>query len=536
MVRCIQIDFDKEGAAPAAAVPAAVAAEKSPSRSPSPERRFPKFINTYEEAYEVAKQVLKEIGESAAPGELGGLSVLPPEVQAGPWAITKDAAKRTLKYMYKTIYHTCYMLAIIGGTRHLIKLEPLGEDTQVVKGVPNHYGRIIKQTLDTSTDKRWNRFKGKQLRVMQCVLKTRRDEATFSTQYDRWIRNMPVALPDGLFILNLTDAVILRKDGRKPWEPAGEEVELEKYLPILGGSGSEGCWDIPMPNYDDIMIVLGEQKVDTFTTSWSEKKGKAVFRGGFTGCGTTGATNMRIALGEMPPSSDFDVKLVGHPSNNPRFDPVKGLSFVQTTAQATDQKMSKAQQSTFKYILHVDGNVAAYRLLEFMKMGSVIIKVQGGYKLWFEHLLRDQKNMLLVDADVEKVKEAVTWCKDNDSACKKIAKRCKELADMMLNKDFIDATFSNMLWALVGKQSPSRSASPEAPAPAPKAATPPPKVATPPPKLPTPPKAAAPKLTAKEMLALRRAQAAAAAGQKGGRTRRLRKRTRKSKKRTTRRR
>jgi hypothetical protein len=273
MVRCKKIVLGAPGAA-AAPAPTLLSNSLSP-KSVVEESKYPKFISTYEEALEVAQDVLGEIGETERPGELGGLDLLPPEVAGGPWEISEDAAKRTLYYIFNTIYHTCYMLAIVKGKKHLMKLEPEGDEDQLIPGVPDYYGAMIQETLDTSDDKRWKRFRGKDLRVMQCVLKTKRDERTFSTQYDEWLNSITLPLPDGLFILNLTDAVILRKDGNMPWESPGEPIQLPKYLPILGGSGSDNCWDIPIPNYDDVMIGLGKQKLPwRFYWLWYNSKNK----------------------------------------------------------------------------------------------------------------------------------------------------------------------------------------------------------------------------------------------------------------------
>ena len=497
MVVCKKFNFGEGEEAPLA--PTTVVREQTRVEAPSsPARRFPKFITDVNEAYNVAKEVLREIGERESPdfGSMGGLKKLPSEVN-GPWEMTKDAAKKTLRYIFNSIHHSCYMLVIINNKRELIKLEP--------EGIPESHKEKIESVMETSSDPRWNRFKDKELRMMGCVLKTRRDESSYSTQYNEWINKIDIPLPDGIFILNLTDAVIMRRDHKKPWAKVGAPVEFEqKYLPILGGSGSEACWDIPIPNYDDIMIALGHQKLDTFETSWGKKQKKAVFRGGWTGCGTTARTNMRIALAEMPPSADIDVKLVGKPSNNPRYDPERGWTFMESTAEPTEKRMSKAEQSRHKYIIHVDGNVAAYRLLEFMKMGSVIIKVQGGYRLWFEHLLEDKDSMVLVAPDVEHVKEAVEWCKKNDDRCKTIAERCKALADEMLNKEFMDETFARILWTLAGAEV-TKSLSLKEP--------------TPPPKEPTPPPAPVAKkaLTIKEILAMKAAAKAKGQGQAGGR-------------------
>jgi hypothetical protein len=44
--------------------------------------------------------------------------------------------------------------------------------------------------------------------------------------------------------------------------------------------------------------------------------------------------------------------------------------------------MTLKEQSRFKYIVHIDGNVNAYRLLTTMKTGSVILRVVSEYTSW----------------------------------------------------------------------------------------------------------------------------------------------------------
>ena len=89
-------------------------------------------------------------------------------------------------------------------------------------------------------------------------------------------------LPNGVFILNLTDAVILTANGREPFPMVTGDLPLEEYnfkshIPILSMSGQENYLDIPIPNYDDINFSKTSE-YETYTTMWSLKKTKAVFR------------------------------------------------------------------------------------------------------------------------------------------------------------------------------------------------------------------------------------------------------------------
>ena len=161
---------------------------------------------------------------------------------------------------------------------------------------------------------------------MQCILKKQyraTSEKAAPNEYIDVLSDME--LPNGVFILNLTDAIILKEDGTEPFPtvtgnlPLGE-YNFNEYLPILSMSGANGYRDIPIPNYDDITIVFDSLKLsefDKFKVNWEDKEIlKAVFRGGPSGCGYTEETNMRIKLVSMefqePDNMVFlDVALTG---------------------------------------------------------------------------------------------------------------------------------------------------------------------------------------------------------------------------------
>jgi len=259
-------------------------------------------------------------------------------------------------------------------------------------------------------------------------------------------------LPMGVYILNLTDAVILREDGTEPWPMIIGAKSLGSYnfpshLPILGGSGQKGYWDIPIPNYDDVRLVLGYDKLGTPELDWSQKKGIAVFRGGPTGCGYTVETNMRLKLATMK-SDRLDVGIVENKSGTLKFDPVHGLGMLDTQQPKVGFLDLMTQQSKYKYIIHIDGNVAAYRLLKSMLTGSLILRVRSPYTLWADHLLKAGTHYLEIEPDLSDLDTVLEWCQNNDKKCKKIAEQGLKFATTVLTLPYLKKYFETLLFSI----------------------------------------------------------------------------------------
>ena len=394
-----------------------------------------KILKTLEDAIMVANECMQNQTTSKRPALSGhGMKTGPSELN-GNWSF--DAIEPTLKYIFDTLHHTCYLLCVESSKPTLYKLEP--------SGIPDYHENLIRKTLKQRS-KLAKTLRNKPLRVMNCIIKQRKSESTSSAEFPRWLDSIQYRLPDGVFILNLTDAVILRKDGRLPWEPMSTKTKLNPSLPILGGSGAIGYWDIPMPNYDDIRIIMGYDKIGNYETDWSAKKDVAVFRGGPTGCGTTPRTNQRLHLAEMR-SPELDVGLTRVKTGNVRVDPEEGLSLIETDIKPVSF-MNMEDQSKHKYIIHIDGNVAAYRLLHTMLTGSLILKVKGVFTLWTDHILEDGVHYIGIKADLSDLQEKLNWCKHHDKECRAIAKKGLEFAQKALTPDYINASFVKLLWSL----------------------------------------------------------------------------------------
>lgn len=390
------------------------------------------------------------------PSLASGLPVLPEQIADGPWEQSAASAKRTIDYIVNKLHHACYVLCVAGGKGQLFKIE----NRTTAPGFKPALFHPRNKTLRDAPDS------GKQWRVIQCLVREYADEgSTFSSEYAQFIEQLKYPLPNGAYILNLTDAVLLRKDFTEPWPFVTGSAPLDAkykstFLPILGGSGHVKYWDVPMPNYDDVRIALGRDKdlAKPEYTRWGDKNAKAVFRGAPTGCGYTTETNMRLKLATMK-SDDLDVGVISVRQGSLKFDPGEGLGRLDMsrTLKPVD-RLSLEQQAKYKYIIHIDGNVAAYRLLKMMTLGSVILKVTGPYTTWVDHVLKDREHYVSVKEDLSDLQEVIEWCKTHDDECSEIATRAREFATQALSRDYVESTFAKTLWEFTGESTPAKNA------------------------------------------------------------------------------
>ena len=101
-------------------------------------------------------------------------------------------------------------------------------------------------------------------------------------------------------------------------------------------------------------------------------------------------------------------------------------------------KVSPQDQIKYKYIIHVDGHVSAYRLTRELYSGSVILLVKSynNYKLWLTPLLKPWVHYIPINKDLSDLISKIDWCINNDIKCKKIASNALKLAKKYLNLDY----------------------------------------------------------------------------------------------------
>jgi hypothetical protein len=337
-----------------------------------------------------------------------------------------EEVKNTLDYIF-ALSHQCYILLAKQGRSELCKLEftktsPLLKPYITQKLTRRIHGEKRKALLKTLKTKQW--------RIMQCVLKPFKSSAG-NPLFDTFLTSLTI--PDGAYVFTLTDAQLLRSDGTLPWHMVSKDPNPFQgpFLPIFATSGQKGYVDIPIPNEDDLSLARNPPKYTA--VPWEEKKPIAIFRAmKATGCGLTPKTNMRLKLAMMR-SPLLDVGIVDTKLTNMKFDPEDGLGFLETSLKKVPEVPVFGGQDTFKYIIHVDGNVLAYRLLKTMLTGSLILRVASPFVHWLDSKLQAGKHYVSVADDLSNLEETVAWCQEHDSKCRKIAERGRLFAQKMLD-------------------------------------------------------------------------------------------------------
>lgn len=393
----------------------------------------------------------------------------PEHATSSRWLINEESLRHTLEYIFNGLAHNCYMLCIGKDNKKVFyKLDcletPMPERFEAA--LNKQLQKLGSNKLITGDQRDIIRKRAKPpVRIMQCIVKPRNkekekgedDETETTNEYIELLSDL--SLPPGVFILNLTDAVILRRDNHEPFPMVtGDKMLPDEFchrhhLPIMSLSGEKKYSDIPFPNYDDLFIVLGKKdmKFGENIVNWDDKQiHKAVFRGGPSGCGYTAETNQRIKLVSMQ-SPLLDVKIVGKgktiDSNSIKFDPIHGLGMLNTGLKPGSFK-TMAEQSNYKYIIHIDGNVHAYRLLSTMMTGSLILRVESPYVSWVDHLIESGKHYLMVKSDLSDLLKIIKWCEKHPDKAREIAEAGREFAQMALTREFVAKSVEKIFWSL----------------------------------------------------------------------------------------
>jgi len=285
-------------------------------------------------------------------------------------------------------------------------------------------------------------------------------------------------VPDIEFFINRRDFPLITKDGTEPYYHMYDGfVELKShnyktYSPILSMVTTNNNSDIPMPTFEDWARVVSETDNEffrepcssyreAFNIPWEEKKNAAVWRGASTGCGTTVETNPRLKVSYLsvlhPDKINAGiVKWNNRPrkqANNPYLSTIENLKGVRTSKHMEYNgvvipqvdRMSPMEQSSYKYLIHVDGHVSAFRLSYELKMGCVLLLADSQYRMWFRTLLKPYEHYVPVKQDLSDLVEKIEWCRNNDDKCKIIADNARKFYYQYLEKNGVLDYMQNLL-------------------------------------------------------------------------------------------
>lgn len=274
-------------------------------------------------------------------------------------------------------------------------------------------------------------------------------------------------VPDIEFFLNRRDFPLLTRDGTEPYHHFfGSSTPLvshsyESYAPIFSCSTQDRYADVAFPTYEDWARATYQKTGQCFPNSWREykpivpcswssKKPMAVFRGSSTGVGVTPQTNQRLRALELAHQFPqlLDVGITKWNTRPRKNEACPTLQTIQLERMPLASPLTLQQQSLFKYILHCEGHVAAYRLSYELSSGSVILLAQSSWKTWYSHLLQPYKHYIPVNADLSNLVDQIQWCIQHDDECEKIAQHALDFYTTHLDQDAILDTMQRLLWTV----------------------------------------------------------------------------------------
>ncbi|ABF82065.1 hypothetical protein MIV035R [Invertebrate iridescent virus 3] len=265
-------------------------------------------------------------------------------------------------------------------------------------------------------------------------------------------------ISDVKFFINRRDFPLLTRDGTEAYDnifgdetPVPEQYRHRKWLPILSMCTSERFADIAIPTHEDWSRVKSDEGIYfppvcrnytfQFVHTWSDKVAKAVFRGSNTGCGWNETNNVRLKLARLGTVRP-DLLDAGITNWNLRVRVSKHSPYLQIpdpgTLTAVD-RLSPHQQSQYKFIVHVEGHVSAFRLSLELGMKSCILLVQSlhGWKMWYSDLLKPWVHYVPVRPDLSDLFDRIEWCRANDAQCRAMAENAYQFYRTHLDKESI---------------------------------------------------------------------------------------------------
>ena len=347
------------------------------------------------------------------------LEAVPPELQT-------EAVKNTLMYVFSSIGHKCLLIVKYDKQVSQILLRP--------SKISNHYRKFLPKTLKKKPN----------VRLLHCIVKEFKPEEEEYTTLKLFQEYDAIhSIPEGVYLVSPTDALIYRTNFKDPFYHVTGSMSSpiplhHPLIPILAMSGHKEYLDVPIPNYEDIAIIKGKTTWDDskIELDFSKKKPLAVFRGGSTGCGWTAETNPRLRAVQLskqyPDLLDAQLTTV---TGQLKIHKTRRAGRVNIKEFHVGSRIPFEEQSHYKYILHLDGNVGAYRLAQWMLLGSTILLQESGSMLWFQHLMKPWTHYVPINDRLNDLIEKIHWCKSHETECKQMAKHARTLALQVLTKE-----------------------------------------------------------------------------------------------------
>lgn len=257
------------------------------------------------------------------------------------------------------------------------------------------------------------------------------------------------------FFVNRRDFPQITRDGTEPYNHlySGKDISLKsheyaKYAPILSGSSNDRFADIMMPTFEDwarvvyqttnmVMPNVCKSYPPIKQIPWKDKIAKAVFRGSTTGAGSTPDTNQRLKVLEINDPKYMDVGITKWNLRPRKHETDDYFKLISRKTYPKVAPLDLQEQSKYKYILTLEGHVAAYRLSYELSSGSVILLADSEWKLWYYKFLTPWVHYVPVAHDLSDLIVKIRWCQKHDKKCEQIASNALKFYKKYLNMNSV---------------------------------------------------------------------------------------------------
>lgn len=260
---------------------------------------------------------------------------------------------------------------------------------------------------------------------------------------------------DTEFILNYKDENLLLKDGinNPHYHLIGNMTtplknKYQSFIPILNIGSHQKFADLPIPTNDDWELITNKTFLGScrnlyhnfkINQNYDSKINTAIFRGSATGCGTIIKNNPRLKAAYLTQKlykhpnyginnkNDgvlyLDARITKFSSKVKKHYSEEYINFINPDKLKLylSKKLTINSISNYKYILSIEGNIAAFRLSLELSYNSVILLVKSDFYIWYQPLLKPWIHYVPIKQDLSDLIQKIDWCKKNDKKCKKIA-------------------------------------------------------------------------------------------------------------------
>lgn len=239
-----------------------------------------------------------------------------------------------------------------------------------------------------------------------------------------------VTLPDVTFFLFLHDGLAVH---------SSYDQSLYSKFPlfVMSRANPHGCdtRSILVPDYEALHAayqVIKNVDITTYCLDWKRKKPTLVWRG------TIGQSAIDFSGRELQPETIHLFSRVTLSELSSNFSDLINAKFTflgdldQTVPIIKKYKgewMPFEEQCSYKYQILINGGVASYSnsCWRFFS-NSVVFIPDSGWTQWYYGALEPYVNFIPVESNLDNLVDKILWARENDQACKKIAKNTMKFA------------------------------------------------------------------------------------------------------------